>query len=162
MIAALPVGIGDPADRLESIRRQMTELKASHQAEASEAISALAGFTPPMLYALGLRSASATLRRIPQRGVNTVTTNVPGPQFPLYALGREMVEYLPYVPLSQGVRIGVAILSYNGQVRFAVTGDYDTAPEVPWFCSRIEACISELSERAGHVTVETQPEPRAG
>ena len=160
MIAQLPIGIGDPVERLNSIRQQMTELKASHEAEASEAMNALAGFTPPMLHALGLRSATATLRRIPQRSVNTVTTNVPGPQFPLYALGREMVEYLPYVPLSQGVRVGVAILSYNGQVRFGVTGDYDTVPEVPWFCTRVEACIAELSERAAHVAGET--EPRAG
>ena len=114
-----------------------------------------------MLYALGLRSVSATLRRIPQRSVNTVTTNVPGPRFPLYALGRELVEYLPYVPLSQGVRIG-AILSYNGQVRFGVTGDYDTVPEISWFCSRIEACIAELSERARRVSAETQPKSRAG
>jgi diacylglycerol O-acyltransferase / wax synthase len=73
---------------------------------------------------------------------------VPGPQFPLYALGREMVEYLPFVPLSQGVRLGVAILSHNGQVRFGVTGDYDTVPEMAWFCRRIEACIGELIERA--------------
>ena len=91
---------------------------------------------------------SAGLRRSPQRSVHTVTTNVPGPQYPLYALGRQMIEYLPFVPLSQGVRIGVAIVSYNGQVRFGVTGDYDTVPEVDWFCQRIEAAIAELGERA--------------
>jgi WS/DGAT/MGAT family acyltransferase len=160
MIAELPVGIADPVERLEAVRRQMTELKASHQADASEAMNALAGFTPPMLHALGLRSASAALRRIPQRTVNTVTTNVPGPAFPLYALGRKMVEYLPFVPLSQGVRIGVAILSYNGQLRFGVTGDYDTVPEVPWFCTRIEAGIAELSERAELIAVGSESRRR--
>jgi hypothetical protein len=108
----------------------------------------LAGFTPPALYALALRSTSTALRRVALGTLNTVTTNVPGPQFPLYALGREMVEYLPFVPLSQGVRVGVAILSYNGQVRFGVTGDYDTIPEVPWFCTRIEEGIAQLGERA--------------
>jgi diacylglycerol O-acyltransferase len=154
MIAELPVGIADPVDRLVAIREQMAALKASHQAEASGAINVLAGFTPPMLYALGLRSATVALRRLPQRSVNTVTTNVPGPPSALYALGREMVEYLPFVPLSQGVRIGVAILSYNGQLAFGVTGDYDTVPEVGWFCRRIEAGIAELGERArdGQVT----------
>jgi diacylglycerol O-acyltransferase len=101
-----------------------------------------------MLYALGLRSATAAVRRVPQRNVNTVTTNVPGPPVPLYALGRELLEYLPFVPLSQGVRLGVAILSYNGGVRFGVTGDYDTMPEVEWFCQRIEAGVAELVARA--------------
>ena len=90
------------------------------------------------------------MRMAPQRGIQTITTNVPGPQVPLYALGREMLEYLPYVPLSQGAQIGVAILSYNGGVRFGVTGDYDAAPEVPWFCQRIEAEIAELSKQSQH------------
>ena len=156
MIAELPVGVADPVERLEATRRQMDTLKASHQAEASETMYSLAGFAPPMLYAVALRSATAALRRLPQRSVHTVTTNVPGPQYPLYALGREMVEYLPFVPLSQGVRIGVAILSYNGQVRFGVTGDYDTVPEVDWFCRRIEAGIAELTERAGSVKRPSQ------
>jgi WS/DGAT/MGAT family acyltransferase len=148
IVAELAIGVADPIERFEATRRQMDRLKASHQADAGEMISSLAGFTPPMLYALGLRSATAALRRVPQRTVHTVTTNVPGPQFPLYALGREMVEYLPFVPLSQGVRMGVAILSYNGQVRLGVTADYDTVPEVDWFCRRIESAFAELSERA--------------
>ena len=148
IIARLPVGVADPVERLDATRREMEVLKASHEAEAGEFISTLAGFTPAVVEALGLRSATATLRRLPQRGVQTVTTNVPGPQYPLYALGREMVEYLPFVPLSQGVRLGVAILSYNGQICFGVTGDYDTVPEVDWFCRRIEAGIAELTERA--------------
>jgi diacylglycerol O-acyltransferase len=149
MIAELPVGIADPVERLEAIQRHMATLKGSHEADASDALNSLARFTPPMLYALGLRSATAAVRRVPQRNVNTVTTNVPGPPMPLYALGRELVEYLPFVPLSQGVRLGIAILSYNGGVRFGVTGDYDTVPEVEWFCQRIEAAVAELVARAG-------------
>jgi diacylglycerol O-acyltransferase len=162
MIAELPIGIADPVDRLNAIRQQMTALKASHQAEATAAINALAVFTPPMLYALGLRSTAALLRRVPQRSVHTVTTNVPGPPSALYALGREMLEYLPFVPLSQGVRLGVAILSYNGQVRFGVTGDYDTVPEVQWFCNRIEACVAELIEGAGLRGSGVEPVAQAG
>ena len=147
-IAELQIGIADPLERFEATRRHMDALKASHQAQAGEAFTSLAAYTPPMLYALGLRSGSAVIRRVPQRSVHTVTTNVPGPAFPLYARGREMLEYLPFVPLSQGVRTGVAILSYNGQVRFGVTGDYDTVPEVSWFCQRIEAGVAELSKLA--------------
>ena len=60
-----------------------------------------------------------------------------------------MLEYLPFVPISQGVRIGVSILSYNGKVRFGVTGDYDTVPEVEWFCRRIEAGVAKLAELRG-------------
>jgi diacylglycerol O-acyltransferase / wax synthase len=151
-VVELPIGCADPLERLEATRRQMDALKASHQADASGAVTSMAAFTVPMLYALGLRSGTTALRYLPQRSVNTVTTNVPGPRQPLYALGREMLEYLPFVPISQGVRIGISILSYNGKVRFGVTGDYDTMPEVEWFCRRIEAGVAELvelAERAG-------------
>jgi diacylglycerol O-acyltransferase / wax synthase len=140
--------VADARQRYEAMQTEMGALKASHESDTGEAINSLAAFTPPMLYALGLRSTSAALRRRPQRSVHTVTTNVPGPKKPLFAAGRQMIEYLPFVPLSQGVRIGVAILSYNGQVRFGVTVDYDTVPEVEWFCRRIEAAIAELAEVA--------------
>jgi diacylglycerol O-acyltransferase len=89
------------------------------------------------------------MRRSPQRVLNTVTTNVPGPQQPLYALGREMIEYMPYVPLSQGVRIGIAILSYNGKLTFGITGDYDTAPDVRHMAAEIENEMNVLRARAG-------------
>jgi len=147
-VVELPVNDADPLHRLEATRRQMDALKASHQADASGAMTVMAAFTAPMLFALGLRSGTTALRYLPQRSVNTVTTNVPGPRSPLYALGREMLEYLPFVPLSHGVRIGVSVLSYNGQVRFGVTGDYDTIPEVEWFCRRIEAGLAQLAQLA--------------
>jgi diacylglycerol O-acyltransferase len=91
----------------------------------------------------------AMMRRSPQRVLNTVTTNVPGPQYPLFALGREMIEYMPFVPLSQGVRIGVAILSYNGKLTFGITGDYDTAPDVRYMATQIETEMNVLRSRAG-------------
>ena len=158
-VVELPIGVADPLERLEATRRQMDALKASHQADASDAMNSMAAFSPPMLYALGLRSSTTAFRHVPQRSVNTVTTNVPGPPHALYALGREMLEYLPFVPISQGVRIGVSILSYNGKVRFGVTGDYDTMPEVEWFCRRIEAGVAELTELAAGDSVTAGDEP---
>jgi len=157
MVADLPVGIADPVERLGAIHQQMEELKASHQVAAGEAVIATATFLPPVLLSLGARAAATALRSLPQRTINTVTTNVPGPQFPLYALGREMLEYLPFVPLSQGVRIGVAILSYNGQLSFGVTGDYDTAPDVHFMAEQIEAEMTGLRARAG-----SRRTPKAG
>jgi WS/DGAT/MGAT family acyltransferase len=152
IIAELPIGVADPVRRLAATRLQMDGLKSSHQVEAGEVVMSLVGLVPPTLYAVALQTATAALRRFPQRSVHTVTTNVPGPRTPLHALGREMLEYLPFVPLSQGLRVGVAILSYNGQVCFGVTGDYDTVPEVDWFCTRIEAGVAELTKRARPTT----------
>ena len=144
LIAELPVGIADPVERLQAVHEQMADLKESHQAVAANALVNMAGFAPPMLLAMGLRTAATVMRRMPQRSVNTVTTNVPGPQLALYACGREMLEYIPFVPLSQGVRTGVAVLSYNGRIAFGVTGDWDTVPDIEVLAAGIEAGMLEL------------------
>lgn len=140
MFAELPVGIADAMDRLRAISEQMAGLKESKQAVAGEALTSLSGFAPPMLLALGTRIAT----RVPQRNVNTVTTNVPGPQVPLYAAGRRMLKAFPYVPLAGHVRVGVAIFSYDGQVNFGVTGDYDAAPDIGVLCRGIEDGMAEM------------------
>ncbi len=144
MIAELPVGIDDPVARLHAIREQMQGLKESKQAVAGEALTSLSGFAPPMLLALGTR----VVARMPQRNVNTVTTNVPGPQQALYVAGRRMLKAYPYVPLASQVRVGVAIFSYSGLLTYGVTGDYDTATDINVLCRGIEDGMSELVKQA--------------
>lgn len=140
IFANLPVGIGHPVERLTAMRAQMEHLKDSGEAVAGDVLVGLSGFAPAMLLALGLRAAT----RMPQRSVNTVTTNVPGPQRPLYAAGRRLLECFPYVPIAGHVRVGVAIFSYDGEVTFGVTGDYDQAPDIEVMCEGIEQSMSEL------------------
>ncbi len=124
----LPVQVADVVDRLRLVHEQMAELKASHMDAAGSAVTGLGDFAPPMIVGPVSRLAIRAMHLMPQRSINTVTTNVPGPQFPLYCLGREMLEYRPFVPISHGVRVGTAILSYNGRLCFGITGDYATAP----------------------------------
>jgi diacylglycerol O-acyltransferase / wax synthase len=115
----------------------------------------LGGFAPAMLLALAGRVATRT----PQHSVNTVTTNVPGPQHPIFLAGHRMLEYFPFVPLAGHVRIGVAIVSYDGALNFGVTGDYEMAPDVRVLCDGIEAGIRELLPRAA---APRRPAPRQG
>ncbi len=145
MFAELPVGIADPVERLAAIRAQMEHLKGAKGAVAGEVLTSLSGFAPPMLLALGARVAS----RVPQRNINTVTTNIPGPQLPLYALGRRLLELFPYVPIQGQVRIGVAIFSYDGRLGFGITGDYDEADDIGVLANGIEDGLAELLKRAG-------------
>jgi WS/DGAT/MGAT family acyltransferase len=140
MFAALPVFETDPAERLRSVSEQMAGLKDSNEAVAGEALTSLSGFAPPLLLALGGRLAT----KGSQRNINTVTTNVPGPQIPLYVLGRRMLEAYPFVPLGAQMRVTVAIFSYNGHVNFGVTGDYDAAPDIDVLCRGIEKGLTDL------------------
>jgi len=152
MFAELPVGLEDPDERLLAVHEQMQDLKQSGQAVAAERLTALSGFAPAMLLALAGRVGT----RLPQTAVNTVTTNVPGPQKPLYLVGKRMLEAFPFVPLGGHVRIGIAIFSYDGGINFGVTGDRDTAGDIDVLCRGIEGGVAEL---LGKSAVEEQPVP---
>ena len=149
MIADLPVDVADPVERLATVHEHMAELKASGEAELGDAVIAgLATMAPPALLAVGSRVAIKLLERHPGAAIKTVTTNVPGPQLPLYALGRRLLAYYPYVPIVHGSRIGIAILSYDGHVAFGITGDAKAVPDVDTIAAGIETSIRELAERA--------------
>ena len=79
-----------------------------------------------------------------QRVVNTVTTNIPGPQYPLYLVGRRLLEMFPYIPIGQGIRISIGIVSYDGRLAIAATGDYDAVSDLDRLCRAIEESLAEL------------------
>jgi WS/DGAT/MGAT family acyltransferase len=141
MLANLPVHLADPVRRLAAVRAEMAELKTVREETAGEALIALGRFTPFPVASLAVRLAY----RLPQREIVTVTTNVPGPQQPLYALGRRLVEMIPYVPIAASLRTGVSIFSYCGQLTFGVTGDYATTPDIDLLARGIEDGVADLT-----------------
>lgn len=155
MYAELPVGVSDHVERLTRIRSQLDGLKESRQALAGDVMASFAGFQPPQLAALAARTA--TLGESP---VNTTTTNVPGPQHPLYALGRKMVANWPYITLAGTVRVATTVFSYDGVLRFGVTGDYESMPDVAMVPAGIVAELRDLLAAAAEPLPEPeQPEP---
>jgi diacylglycerol O-acyltransferase / wax synthase len=150
MFAELPVGISDPAARLEAVRAQMDGLKQSKQAVAGDVLTSLSGFAPPMLLALGARLAA----RAPAIGVQTGVTNVPGPQQPLRTLGRRLLESYPFVPVIGHVRTSIAIFSYDGGLYFGVTGDYDSSSDIDVLTAGVDHSMRELLAIA-----EPKPKP---
>lgn len=146
MFAELPVGIADPVERLSVITAQLADLKESGQAVAGEALTALSGFAPPALLGLGMRVAARAVRGTTT--VHTVTTNVPGPQLPLYSCGRRLLRAYPYVPIAAPMRVGVAIFSYDGMVTFGVTGDREVSRDIDVLAQGIEAALAELLAKA--------------
>lgn len=140
VFAELPVGVADPSARFVDLRKQMEHVKETHGAVAGETLVGIAGFGPPMLLALGSR----LVLRTPQRMINTVATNVPGPQEPRYLGGRRLLEAWPYVMLASTVRIAIAIFSYDGCLYFGVTGDYDAVPDIDVVTRGVSAGLAEL------------------
>jgi WS/DGAT/MGAT family acyltransferase len=140
MFADLPVGVADPLARLSAVARQMDHLKSSGMAVGVGSMMSAGDFVPATLMTLGTR----VYVMVGQRVVNTVTTNIPGPQYPLYLLGCRMLEMFPYIPVAQGVRISIGIVSYDGHLAIGATGDYDAVPDLDRLCDAIERSLDEL------------------
>ena len=164
LFAELPVGLQDPVERLHAITAELDALKRSGQAVAGSALTQMSGLAPPPLVALGARAVA----RLPQRRLQTVTTNIPGPQQPQYLCGRRMLEIFPYVPLALDVRIAVAICSYDGTLGFGITGDGKHATDIPTLADGIEHELAHLLHRATPTRLvprtrpRRQPPPRGG
>ena len=93
--------------------------------------------------------AQAARLQARQRLFNLVVTNVPGPQFPLYLLGRELEAIYPMVPLAENTALGIAILSYNGQLNFGLVADYDALADLEVLADELRSSIEELAAAAG-------------
>ncbi|MCW2988746.1 MAG: acyltransferase [Solirubrobacterales bacterium] len=147
MMAPLPVWSEDPVERLKVVTAEMGDLKRSGQAVGAEILTKLTDFAPSTIASQAARLQPA------QRFFNLVVTNVPGPQFPLYVLGRKMESIFPMVPLARRQALCVGIMSYNGQVNFGLIGDYDAMADLDSFALDLEAATEE--------TVATAPAKRA-
>ena len=124
MRGPLPVYVEDPVARLRVVRQAMDGLKDSKQAVGAEVITGLEALAPPTILAQASRLQFST------RLFNLLVTNVPGPQFPLYVLGRELEDLFPVAFLPENQSLAVAIMSYNGRMDFGLLGDYDALPDL--------------------------------
>ncbi|HEX3824719.1 MAG TPA: wax ester/triacylglycerol synthase family O-acyltransferase [Mycobacteriales bacterium] len=138
----LPVGEPRAVMRLHQVSYAMKGHKESGQAVGAEALVRLTGFAPPTIHSAAARLASGLTRRL----FNVVVTNVPGPQFPLYAAGAQMVDCYPVVPLAKGQAVTIGLTSYNGGVYYGMNCDRDSMPDVDVLASCIEESLAELLE----------------
>jgi diacylglycerol O-acyltransferase len=150
MWVSLPVATEDPAARLRVIAEEMGGVKRSGQAVGAQVLTELAGFAPPTIVAQAARLQAR------QRLFNLVVTNVPGPQHPLYLLGRRLEAMYPMVPLAAGQALGIALISYDGRLNFGLGADYDALPDLEELAGDLRAAIAEL------VTAAAAGPPAAG
>ena len=155
MRAPLPVYIEDPVARLHTVTEAMQGLKQSKQALGAEVISRFNDFAPPTLLAQAARINFST------RLFNLVVTNVPGPQIPLYVLGRELEDCFPVGFLPPNQALFVAIMSYNGGMNFGLLADYDSMDDVELIAEGIERSTAALVEAAEAAEREREREPAA-
>ncbi len=147
MRAPLPVYEPDPVARLEIVSASMDGLKQSKQALGAEVIARLNDFAPPTLLAQAARLTFST------RLFNLLVTNVPGPQIPLYLLGRKLLQPMPIAFLAKNHALAIGVMSYNGEVNIGLVGDFDAMPDINVVSAGLDASLDELSAAADEVEV---------
>jgi diacylglycerol O-acyltransferase / wax synthase len=138
MRGPLPVYVEDPVARLRTVKVAMDGLKESKQAVGAEVLASVQNFAPPTILAQASRLNFST------RLFNLIVTNIPGPQFPLYVRGRELLDVFPVAFLPRDHALAIAIMSYNGRMNFGLLADYDALPDLDVIGEGIEASLAEL------------------
>ncbi|MGI8460648.1 MAG: WS/DGAT/MGAT family O-acyltransferase [Solirubrobacterales bacterium] len=152
MRGPLPVYIADPVRRLQAVRESMGHVKSSKQALCAEVISRFNDFAPPTLLAQASRLNFST------RLFNLIVTNVPGPQIPLYVLGRELQDVFPVAFLPENHALAIAIMSYNGNLDFGLLADYDALEDIDVISEGITEAVAELEQEVERAEAEARDE----
>ena len=159
MRGPLPVYIRDPVARLRFVRKAMDGLKDSKQAVGAATLAAVNSLAPPTILAEASRLNFST------RLFNLIVTNIPGPQVPLYVLGRKLIDLFPIAFLPEHHGLAVAIMSYDGNMDYGLLGDYDALPDIDVIADRIDASLAELlvaaRERSGPTAPAREPTTRS-
>jgi diacylglycerol O-acyltransferase len=155
MRGPLPVYIRDPVTRLGVVRQAMNGLKESKQAVGAATLTAVNNLAPPTILAQASRLNFST------RLFNLIVTNIPGPQFPLYVLGRELKDLLPVAFLPEHHALAIGIMSYNGGIDFGLLGDFDALPDIELIAGGIEDALQELLRQARGEEPASRPARRS-
>jgi hypothetical protein len=133
----------------------MAGLKESKQALGAEVIAGAQEFAPPTILAQASRLQFST------RLFNMLVTNVPGPQFPLYLRGRELLQGFPVAFLPGSQALAIAITSYSGQLNFGLLGDFDAIPDIDDIGDDIAFELATLVALARGAATTALPKPRS-
>jgi diacylglycerol O-acyltransferase len=141
MLPYLPVEQADPIQQLRIVHSRLTRAKQGGQRQAGTILVSAANLIPFMVFSWAIR----LLTRLPQRGIVTLATNVPGPRQPLRMMGHQVLRLLPIPPIALQLRTGVAVLSYADDLVFGITADYDTGPDIDELANGIARAVARLA-----------------
>jgi hypothetical protein len=150
-----------PRDRVNMITSTTGDLKRSRAAVAAHTLTQLANWAPATIQGLAGRLMTSQMQWSPQSVVNLVATNIPGPQFPFYTGGAELIDIWPFVSIYHSLGLNIAIVSYNGNVFFGMLSDRDLVPDLGDFARHLEQSIADYRDAASAKPVRATRSRRA-
>ncbi len=147
----LPLDIEDPIKLFKHVNQKTVLIKATQMASGLGMVGAAFGMMPAPV-----QSALGAIANVPFPVFNTVATNVPGPQVPLYMNGKRMIAQFPFVPIGYNLGMGTAIFSYDQKLFFGIGADTEAMADVEKFKEILEECYAELREAAEVAPMNSQ------
>lgn len=150
MFVSLATDIDDPVERLQAIKRSTQSAKAMRNAIGAREIQSLGEVASPLILSSAIKTIYRTslMSRIPLR-INTVVSNVPGPNIPLYMCGGKVVAVFPSSVILEGMGLNVTVFSYLDRIDFGIHVDPDLVPDVWVLADQVPAALAELMEASG-------------
>ena len=161
MVVEIPMAPMSPRDRLRLVTEATGDLKRSRQAVAAHTLSNLANWAPATLQALAYRAVTSRSQLSGQSVVNLVATNIPGPQFPFYTGGAQLLDIWPFVAIYHSLGLNIAIVSYNGNVHFGMLADRDLVPDLDDFANHLGQAVADYKHAAAAGTRKVSSGRRA-
>jgi diacylglycerol O-acyltransferase len=149
MFVHLPAQVEDPLERLVAIREGTMGAKEEHNALGADMLVNWAEHATPNTFAAAARLYSAMHLADRHRPVaNLIISNVPGPDFPLYLAGAEMVAGFPLGPVMDGLGVNITIMSYRGTLYWGIISCPETMPKAWQLAADIPLALDELLDAA--------------
>lgn len=163
MFASLDTQLEDPVERIRAIQECTVGAKEEHKAVGADMLQNWAEYAAPNTFNLASRLYSSWGLADSHRPIhNVIISNVPGPPFPLYYAGAEMVAAYPMGPVMEGVGLNITVMSYRGSVDFGFMVDRELVPDVWDMADRVKDAMVELQVAAGLVDApKAAPAPAA-
>jgi diacylglycerol O-acyltransferase len=155
MFVQLPCELDDPLERLRFIHEGTKGAKEEHKALGASTLQNWAEHATPNVFGVAARLYTGMKLADRHRPVaNLVISNVPGPDFPLYMGGAEMMGMFPLGPVMDGMGLNITIMSYRGVLYWGLASDARAVPRLWDIAAAIPFALAELMEAAG---LESEP-----
>jgi WS/DGAT/MGAT family acyltransferase len=155
MFVQLPCQVADPLERLRAINEGTKGAKEEHNALGAATLQNWAEHASPHVFAAAARLYTGMkLADLHRPIANLVVSNVPGPDFPLYLGGSQLLGMFPLGPVMDGMGLNITIMSYLGVLYWGLASDARAVPRLWDIAAAIPTAMSELMEAAG---LEPQP-----
>jgi diacylglycerol O-acyltransferase len=150
MFVSLPCGTDDPRERVEIIRAGTKGAKSEHNALGADVLLNWAEHAAPNVFSTAARAYTRLRLADRHRPIHSlVISNVPGPDFPLYMAGAEIVATFPLGPVMDGAGLNITVMSYRGILNWGLIACTESVPGLSSIAAAIPEALDELRRAAG-------------